>query len=69
MSFLSERELQMVLDEKSLQEYSVNSGVPQDTIFGPTFFPLYINNLPDDVISYSEYSQASNLWQQLEMAS
>ena len=38
----------MVLDEKSSQEYPVNTGVPQRAILGSTVF-LYINNLPDDV--------------------
>ena len=79
-SFLSNRQLQVFLDGKSSQEYLVNAGVPQGSILGPTLFLLYINDLPDDVICdiaiyaddttlYSKCDQASDLWQQLELAS
>ena len=79
-SFLSIRQLRVVLDEKSSQEYPVSAGVRQDSILGPTLFLLYINDLPDDVICnigiyvddttlYSKCAQASDLWQQLESAS
>ena len=79
-SFLSNRRLRVVLDGKSSQEYPVNAEVPQGSILDPTLFLLYINDLPDDVICdiaiytddttlYSKCDQASDLWQQLELAS
>ena len=49
-SFLSNRQLWVILDGKSSQEYPVNAGVLQGSIRGPTLFLLYINDTPDDVI-------------------
>ena len=79
-SFLSNRRLLVVLEEKSSQEYPVNAGVPPGFNLGPTLFLLYINDLPDNVICdiaiyagdttlYSKCVRASDLWQQLELAS
>ena len=78
-SFLSNKQLQEVLDGNFSQKYPVNAGVPQGSIIVPTLFLLYINDLPDYVICniaiyadttlYSNCDQASDLWQQLELAS
>ena len=79
-SFLSNRHVRVVLDEKCSQEYPVNAGVPQSSTRGSTLFLLYINDLPDDVICniaiyaddttlYCKCDQASDLWQQLALAS
>ena len=51
-SFLINRRLRVVLDGKSSQEYPVNGGVSQGSILGPTFFLLYINDLPDNDICH-----------------
>ena len=79
-SFLRNRWLWVILNSKCSQEYPVNAGVSQGSIFGPALFLLYINDFPDDVIGnitiyaddtplYSKIDQASDMWQQLELAS
>ena len=55
-SFLSNRQLWVVLDGKSSQEYPVNAGVPQGSIIERTLFLLYINDLSDDGWCYEVWS-------------
>ena len=79
-SFLSNRQLQVVLYRKYSQEYQINVGVSQGSILGPTYFLLYIYDLPDNIISniaiyadnttcYFKCGQAFDLSQQLKSAS
>ena len=70
----------MVLDGKSSQKDPVNAGASQGFILGPTLLQLYINDLldgsicniavyNDDTTLYSKCDHASDLSQQLELAS
>ena len=79
-SFLSNKQLWVILDGKSSKEYPVNAGVPHGSTLGPTLSLIYTNELPDSVICniaiyaddttlYSKCDQASDMWQQLELAS
>ena len=76
-SFLSNRQLRVVRDGKSSQEYPVTARVFQGFLLGPTLFLLYINDIPDDVICNiaiyasdttlnSKCDQSSDLLQQLD---
>ena len=76
--FLSKTWLCMVLGGKSLQKHPVNAGAHKGSILGQTLFLLYTNGLLEDVIYYTIYfydttlfskcEQASDLFQQLELA-
>ena len=77
-SFLSNRQLGVLLDGKFSQEYPVMLEFLKAS-FLVLHFSLYINDLPDvicniaiyidDTTLYSKCDQACDLWKQLEMAS
>ena len=56
----------MVLDGHFSQEYLVHSRVPQRSILGPTFFLLYIINIPNYVIcDIAIYADDTTLYSKL----
>ena len=77
LSFLSNSWLRVFLDGKFSHEYPVNVGLPEDSILHPTLFLIYINDLlyvicniatyADNTTLYSDFNQASDLKQQLEL--
>ena len=59
----------MVLDGKSSQEYPIDAGVPQDSILGPTLFPLYINDLSDVICYIAFYADDTTLYSKCDQES
>ena len=60
----------MVMGGKYSQEHSVNAGVPQGSILGPTFYLLHINDLADVVIcNIVIYADDTTLYSECDQAS
>ena len=50
-NFLTGRTMHVVVDGCCSDSTSVDSSVPQGTVFGPLLFLCYINDLPDSAVS------------------
>ena len=52
-----------MLEGQSSPTRSINSGVPQGSVFGPFLFLVYINDLPDVILSQlAMYADESPLY-------
>ena len=61
--YLSNRWLRKVMNGKCSEEFPVSAGVPRDYILGSTLFLIYIDDLPDDVISNIDiYADVTTLY-------
>ena len=65
-NFLSERKQRVVLNGISSDWTDVISGVPQGSVLGQILFILYVNDLPDKVISYCKiFADGTKLYKEI----
>ena len=69
ISFLSNRQLWVVQEGKSWQEYPVNARVPQGSILGAMLFLLYIYDFPGVIINIAIYDGDTTLCFQCDQVS
>ena len=53
-NFLNERKRRVILNGQQSTWTIVEPGVPQGSILGPLFFLIYLNDLPENLVSNSK---------------
>ena len=63
-NFLNDRKQTVVLNGQHSKWANIEAGVPQGSILGPLLFLIYINDLPDNLISNSKlFADDASLFQ------
>ena len=66
-SFLSNRQQRVVINGQSSEWTDVSSGVPQGSVLGPRLFIMYVNDLPDEVQSFTKlFADDAKLYKDLQ---
>jgi len=66
-SFLSNREMRVIVRGQVSAWISVLSGVPQGSVLGPLLFLLYVNDIPDTIkCNIKMFADDTKLWKKIE---